>query len=83
MFFGSASWYNIFNMNITKTAQAHIDQIKRQLKVNQFAIVRETVNQKTWVRLTFGDLFVPVACPATMTDESATLDYADPNFIIK
>ena len=69
-------------MIITKTAQARIDEIKRQLKTNQFAIVRETVNQKLWARLEFGNLFIPVAFPATVTDEGGTLDY-DQNFVIK
>lgn len=69
-------------MNITPTARAKIDQIKKQLPTDQFAITRETVNNKLWVRLDFGDLFIPVPCPDNLAYDTATLDYRDQKFII-
>lgn len=69
-------------MIITKTAQAKIDQIKQQLNTNQFTITRETVNNKLWVRLDFGDLFIPVPCPNNLDNDTAILDYTNQKFLL-
>ena len=69
-------------MVITPAAQAKIEQIEKQLPTDHFAITRETVNKKLWVRLDFGDLFIPVPCPDNLAYDTATLDYIDQKFII-
>ena len=70
-------------MEITAAAHRQINRIKQRLKAVRYTILIEFIKQKPWLRLEFGEIFIPVPFPTPYNLNHIVIDYADHNFIVR